>query len=701
MPNSFLILSITDPLWELTRGDQKFVWSTQQQKAFDKVKSLITQAPTLAYYDQKAKTRLITDASPVGLGAISEQEQSDGTFKPVMFASRSLTDTERRYAQFEKEALGIVWGVEHFLLYLLGIHFEIRTDHKPLIHAYGPNGNLPARVQRFALRLQPYSYTIKHVDGKTNVADYLSRSPLPIEQKEEICYQNTEEYIQSVVIGAIPSALTVQQVELVSSNDTELDQVRSALLSDNWSNVPQSYRNVRSELSMCGQIVLRDTRIVIPLELHAQILSLAHEGHQGIVKMKSRLRECVWWTGIANDISQIAKGCHACQLVGQKPVPEPVIPTPLPRGPWVELGMDLMEIGNDHVFVVIDYYSRWSKVAFIKDTKTHKLIRCLEKIFSTHGYPSRVRTDNGPQFDPDEFKTFCENLGVEHIKGIPYWPPSNSEVENHNKTLLKIVRIAKIEKRDVRLEVENFLFAYRTTPHCTTGMSPAELLFKRKLRTKLPSAAQIPEFDSVISPSESRLNEMRATDMMNKQRNKRYIDTIRRAQVLDVEPGDKVLLKNHQKLSKLTPTYEINPYEVMEKKGNALILKGEDGSIKMRNSGQIKKFGTIPEHLQFHQSDSSVNDLGESPQISNGDGAVSQPVPDMQKPSKPPEPPHNIEIKSSPRPQRERHRPGYLDSYELYWTQYHNGSGISWTISSTDHIYLMPEIESLFYVVFT
>ena len=179
------------------------------------------------------------------------------------------------------------------------------------------------------------------------------------------------------------------------------------------------------------------------------------------------------------------------------------------------------------------------------------------------------------------------------------------------------------------------------------------------------------------------------------------INTQRRAQVLDVEPEDQVLLKNHQKLSKLTPTYAINPYEVMEKKGNALILKGEDGSIKMRNSSHVKKFGTIPEHLQFHQSDFSANDLGESPPISDDDGAVSQPVPNMQKPSKPPEPPDNTKIKSSPRPQRERQRPGYLDSYELYWTQYHNGSGISWTISSTCDICLMPEIESLFYVVFT
>ena len=92
--------SVTDPLWELTRADQKFEGSKRQQNAFDKVKSLITEAPTLSYYNQKAKSRLITDASPVGLGAILEQEQSDGSYRPVMYASRSLTEVERRYAQF-------------------------------------------------------------------------------------------------------------------------------------------------------------------------------------------------------------------------------------------------------------------------------------------------------------------------------------------------------------------------------------------------------------------------------------------------------------------------------------------------------------------------------------------------------------------------------------------------------------------------
>ena len=144
--------TVSDPLWKLTRADTEFIWNIEQQKAFDSIKAMMTSAPVLVYHSLGAKTRLTTDASPVGLGAVVEQEQTDGSFKPVWYASRSLSATERRYSQFEREVLGIIWVVEYFRLYLLGTHFEIRTDHKPLVSAYGPKGNPPARVKRFALR---------------------------------------------------------------------------------------------------------------------------------------------------------------------------------------------------------------------------------------------------------------------------------------------------------------------------------------------------------------------------------------------------------------------------------------------------------------------------------------------------------------------------------------------------------------------
>ena len=265
--------SVTDPLWELTRGDKPFEWRHEQQKAFDKVKALITEAPTLVHYHQEAPTRLITDASPVGLGTVLEQRQPDGNYRPVCYASRSLTPVERRYAQFEKEALAVVWGVEHHHFYLLGTHFDILTDHKPLVSAYGPNGNPPARGLRFALRLQPYDYSIRHIDGRSNVADYLSRQPLV---SEDICYHiATEEFVRSIVVRAVPTALTACEVEQASEKDVELFTVRQCIIQNEWSDLPAAFRNIKQDLSVFGQLVLRGSRIVIPSSQRAQVLALA------------------------------------------------------------------------------------------------------------------------------------------------------------------------------------------------------------------------------------------------------------------------------------------------------------------------------------------------------------------------------------------------------------------------------------------
>ena len=92
-------------------------------EALDKIKGSLLSSTVMAYWKPDVETRLTTDASPFGLGAILEQKQTDGQFKPIAYASRSLTDIERRYSQTEKEGLGIVWGCEKFQLYLLGLKF--------------------------------------------------------------------------------------------------------------------------------------------------------------------------------------------------------------------------------------------------------------------------------------------------------------------------------------------------------------------------------------------------------------------------------------------------------------------------------------------------------------------------------------------------------------------------------------------------
>ena len=117
-------------------------------------------------------------------------------------------------------------------------------------------------------------------------------------------------------------------------------------------------------------------------------LQLAHKGYQGIVRTKSRLRDKVWWPQMDRQLEALIQHCHPCQLVGSRPKREPIKSTPMPDKPWSELSIDLLDVpGEHHLLVVVDYYSRWPEVTFMKKTDAENVIKCLEKMFRTHGLP--------------------------------------------------------------------------------------------------------------------------------------------------------------------------------------------------------------------------------------------------------------------------------------------------------------------------
>ena len=120
------------------------------------------------------------------------------------------------------------------------------------------------------------------------------------------------------------------------------------------------YQYVSNELNVIGGVILRGTRILIPNALREKVLSLAHEGHQGIVKTKQRLREKAWWLKIDKDAERVCKQCHSCQVVSSPSIPEPLKMTKLPSRPWEHLAIDLLGPlpNGDNLLVVVDYYSR-------------------------------------------------------------------------------------------------------------------------------------------------------------------------------------------------------------------------------------------------------------------------------------------------------------------------------------------------------
>ena len=615
------LATISEPLRQLTKKNQPFRWGKEQKESFQTLKQSLAEEKTLGYFKLNAdKTQLITDASNVGLGAVLVQEHH-GETKVVCYASRSLTETEKKYSTTEKEGLAVVWACEKFHLYLYGINFELLTDHKPLESLYDMKTTQNARIQRWMLKLLPYSYKIKYMPGKQNIADALSR--LVVKNKTEFSeIRNVaEEYVRFTATERTPKALTTREIEEASKTDFDLSEVRKCLIQAKWNKSTMgTYFPIRNELCQIGYLLLRGTRIIIPEALRAKCIELAHEGHLGIVGTKQMLRSKVWWPSMDRDVEKYVKSCHGCQITGQFPNPEPLEPTSLPNGPWQYLAIDLLgPLPSGHsVLVVIDYYSRYYEIEITKDTSSEKMIDSLENIFLRHGLPLCIRSDNGPQFTSAKFEQYLRDIDVKHLRTTPLYPAANGEVERQNRSLMKRIRIAQAESRDWKQEVRKYLMAYRTKPHTVTGVSPAELLFKRKLRTKIPEVTSYEAEENVVLDGE-----IRDRDMIMKHKNKVYIDEKRNACESDLTTGDSVLVKQ-QYTDKMTTPYIPTPYKLVEKNGNQCVVQSPEGVNYRRNTTHVKKYNEV-------QTESE----SETPKsIPETDNVVTRPVRERKPPAK-------------------------------------------------------------------
>ncbi|XP_057677181.1 uncharacterized protein K02A2.6-like [Corythoichthys intestinalis] len=275
------LASLLKPLHELLCKDVKWKWTNECNKAFRNAKNALISSDVLTHFNPSYPIQLACDASPYGVGAVISHVFPNGNERPIAFASRTLNKAESNYAQLEREALSIIFGVRKFHQCLYGRRFTLLTDHRPLTMILGLNAGIPslaaARLQRWALLLSAHSYDIKYRKSDLHCnADGLSRLPLPVTKRE-------------------PTSVDIFYFRNVEHAPISASQVKRAT----------------------------QNRVIVPQSLRAKMLAQLHAGHSGIVKMKEMARSYFWWPGLDKQIEETVKSCSSCQKIRNNPPAAP------------------------------------------------------------------------------------------------------------------------------------------------------------------------------------------------------------------------------------------------------------------------------------------------------------------------------------------------------------------------------------------
>ena len=253
------------------------------------MKEELTKPTVLALYDPNAKTNIHADASAYGLGAVLLRYHEGEDWKPIAYASKSMSETEKRYSQIEKKALALVWACEKFADYVIGKHIQIETDHKPLVPLLGTTqlDRLPLRVLRFRLRLTRFDYTIAHIPGMyLYTANTLSRAP---SKTVECVYEDDKDveiFVETLVEQLPVSKERIEQFRKAQKDDYSICSTVIRYTQNGWparhaikGNLKKHWGE-KDKLSVVDDQLLYGTRVVIPESLQYEILMTIHHRHQ-------------------------------------------------------------------------------------------------------------------------------------------------------------------------------------------------------------------------------------------------------------------------------------------------------------------------------------------------------------------------------------------------------------------------------------
>ncbi|KAL1458772.1 hypothetical protein WDU94_008888 [Cyamophila willieti] len=612
----------THNLRKLLKKDNIWSWEKGHDDEFKNLKLALTSAPVLAFYNVNDPIVLTTDSSKDAVGAAILQKG-----KVIAYASKTLTESQKSWAQIEKELFSIWAGCEKFHQYVYGQSVTCETDHKPLITLFKkPLAVVPSRLQRLMLKLQKYDLKVVYKSGKEMyIADTLSRAACS-SQCDEL--EKSLESDLAVHCNFFINSLNVSEEKFESiRQETIKDDCLKYVIKyfqEGWPKhkkqvhrLAQEFYPFRNEIHVLDNVVFKDTSIVIPKKLQKEMLEKIHTSHMGVARSKNLVKGIIFWPRIWDEIKITCQNCQVCIKYKPNNQKEPLLPHELPSYAWEKIGVDLFEFNKKKYLLLVDYYSKFFELSILNNSNSHSIITQFKSVFSRQGIPKQIVSDRGPPFDSMELRQFYKAWNIVHIQSSPYYPKSNGLVERTIGTVKRTLIKCLETKGDPYLAMLHLRNTYKDGDN-----SPSVLLNGRKLRTNIPTANKVLQSKHVSHKHVKQNYDKKVSTM------KHYYD--RGAKPLSsLELYQPVVYQKHPgavwspAVVSKTPAQTGTPrsYEI----------KTSDGATYVRNRVHLSPNGSS----DLSPTLSTTSDFKMSPTISSPQGAGSVGPPVINSPQEP------------------------------------------------------------------
>lgn len=572
------------PLSVLLKKDERFEVTSDVKKAFDHIKTVLSQYPVLRIFKSGLETEVHTDASKEALaGILMQRAEDDGRFHPCYYYSRLTNQAEKNYHSFDLESLAVVESVKKFRCYLLGQRFKIVTDciaFKQSLLKKNPN----ARTSRWLDVLAEFEYAVEHRSAeRMRHVDALSRANVMV--------------VTSAVCARIAAAQRA---------DSTVAEIMRRIERDG------SYDEYTVSDGVLHKGCVGAEKLYVPDGMQIEIIRSAHEqGHFGVKKTKERIGKDYFIPNVESKIEKCIASCMRCivgeRKRGQKEGELHSIPKgSVPLDTWHvdHLGpMPSTRKSYNYIFTIVDAFTKFIWLFPVKSTTAEEVIKKLKIVANTFGNPRRIVSDRGAAFTSKAFEDYCAENNVEVHKIVTGVPRGNGQVERIHGVIIPVLTKLSIEKPDEWFKhVERVQTVINNSWQRAIGMTPFELFIGVKMKTKediMLSQILKEEMQKIFNDGRDELRQHARQNIIKMQEENRKYYNLRRKKTRQYKVGDLVALPVTQfRTGGKVKRRFLGPYEIRKILPNdryevRKVDEEDEGPVQTTTAGDELKNWTI------------------------------------------------------------------------------------------------------------